>query len=79
MKESGSSNNKMSYFFKVFLIAGLAVSAFMILIYHKIDAKHAVEKADVVYLKDWTVIDSSGNSFEAEEGYQDDDITDDDL
>ena len=79
MKESGSSNNKMSYFFKVFLIAGLAVSAFMILIYHKIDTKHAVEKDNVVYLKDWTVIDSSGNSFEAQEGYQDDDITDDDF
>ncbi len=73
------NNNGISYVFKVFLMIALAASAFMILVYHKIDGHHAVEKAYVKYIEDWTVIDSSGNSFEAEAGYQDDRIKNEDF
>ena len=57
----------------------LAVSVFMLLIYHNIDGRHAVEKSYVKYIKEWTVIDPDGNSFEAEEGYEDDRIREDDF
>ena len=79
MEESRQNNNRISYGFKVFLIAAFAVSVFMLFIYHKIDGHHAVEKSYVKYIRDWTVIDPDGNTFEAEEGYQDDRIKDEDF
>ena len=77
--EESRQNNRISYGFKVFLIAAFAVSVFMLFIYHKIDGHHAVEKSYVKYIRDWTVIDPDGNTFEAEEGYQDDRIKDEDF
>ena len=79
MEKSGYNNNRIPKVFKVFLIAAFAASVFMLIIYHKIDGHHALEKSYVTYIKDWTVIDPDGNSFEAEEGYQDDRIREGDF